>query len=165
MWFKQGISLDNSNFDMENYYSLVDVKLLLKRILDSYWNKLLCKFCITVRRFHARAQSSTCVTKCNNGRANSEISYTTDCLYNFRDRQKLNSACCNYVHFFHQPLISVTQKISFPKSTEQWWSNDAQIYNFYAHQPRWWWLQMKGLKKDLRNFVILDYWKCDYLEM
>ena len=26
MWFKQGISLDDSNFDMENYYSLVDVK-------------------------------------------------------------------------------------------------------------------------------------------
>ena len=35
-WFKQGISLDDSNFDMENYSSLVDVKLLLKRILDSY---------------------------------------------------------------------------------------------------------------------------------
>ena len=26
MWFKQGISLDDSNFDMENYSSLVDVK-------------------------------------------------------------------------------------------------------------------------------------------
>ena len=26
MWFKQRISLNNSNFDMENYYSLVDVK-------------------------------------------------------------------------------------------------------------------------------------------
>ena len=48
MWFKQGINLDDSNFDMENYPSLVDVKLLLKRILDSYWNKLFCKFCITV---------------------------------------------------------------------------------------------------------------------
>ena len=90
MWFKQGISLDDSNFDMENYSSLVNVKLLLKRILDSYWNKLLCKFCITVRRFHARVQSSTCATyeKCNNGRANSEIGYTTDCLYSFWDRQK-----------------------------------------------------------------------------
>ena len=90
MWFKQGISLDDSNFDMENYSSLVDVKLLLKRILDGYWNKLLCKFCITVRRFHARVQSSTCATyeKCNNGRANSEIGYTTDCLYSFWDRQK-----------------------------------------------------------------------------
>ena len=30
MWFKQEISLDDSNFDMENYSSLVDVKLLLK---------------------------------------------------------------------------------------------------------------------------------------
>ena len=26
MWFKQGISLDDSNFGMENYYSLVYVK-------------------------------------------------------------------------------------------------------------------------------------------
>ena len=26
MWFKHGISLDDSNFDMENYSSLVDVK-------------------------------------------------------------------------------------------------------------------------------------------
>ena len=90
MWFKEGISLDDSNFDMENYSSLVDVKLLLKRILDGYWNKLLCKFCITVRRFHAIVQSSPCATyeKCNNGRANSEIGYTTDCLYSFWERQK-----------------------------------------------------------------------------
>ena len=43
MWFKEGISLDDSNFDMENYSSLVDVKLLLKRILGGHWNKLLCK--------------------------------------------------------------------------------------------------------------------------
>ena len=90
MWFKQGISLDDSNFDMENYASLA-VKLLLKRILDGYWNKFLCKFCITVRRFNARVQSSTCATyeKCNNGRANSEIVYITDCLYRFWDRQKV----------------------------------------------------------------------------
>ena len=26
MWFKQGIRLNNSNFDMENYSFLVDVK-------------------------------------------------------------------------------------------------------------------------------------------
>ena len=90
MWFKQGISLDDWNFDMESYSSLVDVKLLLKRMLDSYWNKLLRKFCITVRRFNARVQSSTCATyeKCNNGRAKSEIGYTTDYLYSFWDRQK-----------------------------------------------------------------------------
>ena len=73
MWFKEGISLDDSNFDMENYSSLVDVKLLLKRILDGYWNKLLCKFWITVRP---------------NGRANSEIGYTNDRFYSFWDRQK-----------------------------------------------------------------------------
>ena len=36
MWFKQGISFDDSNFDMENCSSLVDMKLLLKRILDGY---------------------------------------------------------------------------------------------------------------------------------
>ena len=79
MWFKQGVSLDDINFDMENYFSLVDVKLLLERILGSYWNKLLFKFCITVRRAHARIQSSICATdeKCNNDRANSEIGYTT----------------------------------------------------------------------------------------
>ena len=90
MWFKQGISLDDSNFNMENYSSLVNVKLLLKRILDSYWNKFLCKFCITVRRSHGRVQGSTWAThkKCNDGRANSKMGYTTDCLYSFWDREK-----------------------------------------------------------------------------
>ena len=75
---------------MKNYSSLVDVKLLLKRILGSYWNKLVSKFCVTVYRFHARVQRSTCATyeKCNNGRVNSEIGYTTDCLYSFWNRQK-----------------------------------------------------------------------------
>ena len=109
MWLKQAKSLDDSNFDKENYSSLVDVKLLLKRILGSYWNKRLCKFCITIRRFHARVQSSTCPTyeKSNKGRANSEIRYTTDCLYNFETGRKLNSACCIYVHFSHQLLISI----------------------------------------------------------
>ena len=34
--WKKRINLDDSNFDMENYSSLVDVKLLLKRILDGY---------------------------------------------------------------------------------------------------------------------------------
>ena len=69
MWFKERISLDDSNFDMENYSSLVDVKLLLKRILDGYWNKLLLQFTA-------------------NGGANSEIGYTTDCFNSFWDRQK-----------------------------------------------------------------------------
>ena len=32
----------------------------------------------------------------------------------FETGRKLNSACCNYVHFCHQPLISVAQKTSFP---------------------------------------------------
>ena len=34
MWFKQGIRLDDSNFDMENYSCLIDVK---KK--DSFNNK------------------------------------------------------------------------------------------------------------------------------
>ena len=95
MWFKQGISLDDWNFDMENYYSLVDVKFLLKKILDSYWNKLLCKFCITIRHFHARVQSSTCTTyeKCNNGHANSGIGYTTTAFIALETGRKLNSVC------------------------------------------------------------------------
>ena len=103
MWFKQGISLVHSNFDMDNYSPLVDVKLLLKRILDSYWNKLLCKFCITVCCFHAKVQNSTCATyeKCNNGRANSEIGYTTDCLCSFWDRQKAEF-CMLYLCAFSQ---------------------------------------------------------------
>ena len=37
----------------------------------------------------------------------------------FETGRKLNSAYCNYVLFSHQPLISVVQKRSFPKSTEQ----------------------------------------------
>ena len=36
----------------------------------------------------------------------------------FEAGRKLNSVCCNYVHVSHQPLISVTQKRSFPKSTD-----------------------------------------------
>ena len=37
----------------------------------------------------------------------------------FETGRKLNSACCNYVNFSDEPLTSVTQKRSFPKSTEQ----------------------------------------------
>ena len=37
----------------------------------------------------------------------------------FETGRKLNSACCNYVNFSDEPLISVTQKRSFPKSTER----------------------------------------------
>ena len=108
--------MDDSNFGMENSSSLVNVKLLLKRILDSYWNKLLCKFCITVHRFHARAQSWTCATyeKCNNGRANSEIGYTTDCLYSFWDRQKADFCMLQLCAFF-PPVINFCRSISgFP---------------------------------------------------
>ena len=34
----------------------------------------------------------------------------------FEAGRKLNPACCNYVDFSNQPLISVAQKRSFPKS-------------------------------------------------
>ena len=37
----------------------------------------------------------------------------------FETGRKLNSAGCYYVHFSRQPLISVAQKRSFPKSAEQ----------------------------------------------
>ena len=106
--------MDDSYFDMENYSSLVDVKLLLKRILDSYWNKLVCKFCITVCRFHARVQSSTCVTyeECNNDRANSEISYTTDNYYSFWDRQKAEFCMLQLCAFFPPAINFCHSKFS-----------------------------------------------------
>ena len=118
MWFKQGISLDDSNFDMENYSSLVDVKLLSKRVPENYWNKLICKFCIIVRCVHARARSSTCATnqKCNNGPLTPKSVVQLTAFIAFETGRKLNPACCNYVDFSKQPLISVAQKRSFPKS-------------------------------------------------
>ena len=140
MWFKEGISLDDSNFDMKNYSSLVDVKLLLKRILDGYWNKLLCKFCITVRRFHARVQSSTCATyeKCNNGCANSEIGYTTDCLYSFWDRQKAEFCGLLLCAFFPPAINFCRSKEKF--SQVCWAIIVIQCKEFfYVHQRRWWW--------------------------
>ena len=97
------------------------MKLLLERILDSYWNKLLCKFCITVHRFHARVQSSVCAAykKCSYVPADSYSVKQLTVFIAFQTGRKLNSACCNYVHFSHQPLISVAQKRSFPKPTEK----------------------------------------------
>ena len=96
MWFKQGIILDDSNFDMENSPSLVDVELLLKRILDSYWNKLLCKFCITVRRFHAESKVQLAPPTKNVIMAvltpKSVIQLTA--FIAFEIGRKLNSVCC-----------------------------------------------------------------------
>ena len=118
MSFKQGISLDDSNFDMENYSYLVDVKLLLKRIPESYWNKLICKFCIIVRCVHARARSSTCSTyqKCNNGPLTPKSVVQLTALRAFETGRKLNPVCYHYVDFSNQPSISVAQERSFPKS-------------------------------------------------
>ena len=119
MWFKQGISLDDSNFDMDNSSSSVDVNLLLKRILDNYWNKLFYNFCITVCRFYARVQSWTCATyeKSNNGHANSEIGYTTDCLYSFWDREEC--------WFLHAVIICIfPPAINFCRSKEKF----SQVY-------------------------------------
>ena len=104
--------MDDSNFDMENS-SLVDVRLLWKRILDSYRNKLLCKFSITVRPFHARVQSSTCKNygKCNNCRLTKLVIQLTAFIA-FETSRKLNFVCCNHVHFSHQPLVmSLKRKV------------------------------------------------------
>ena len=114
MWFKEGISLDDSNFDMENYSSLVDVKLLLKRILDGYWNKLLCKKIIESKVQLAPPTKNVIMAVLT---PKSVIQLTA--FIAFETGRKLNSACCNYVHFSHQPSISVAQKRSFPKSTGQ----------------------------------------------
>ena len=118
MWFKQGISLDDSNFDLENYPSLADVKLLLKRILDSYWNKRLFKFSVTVCPLHDRVQSSTC-KKCNNGGGNSEIAYATDYLYSFWDRQKAEF-CMLWLCTFFPPAINFCR--SKEKFSQVYWA-------------------------------------------
>ena len=117
MWFKQGMSLDDLNFDMENSSSLVDVKLLLKRILDSYWNKRLFKFCVTVCRLQDRVQNSTC-KKCNGG-GNSEIGYATDCLYSFWDRQKAEF-CVPWLCTFFPPAINFCR--SEEKFSQVYWA-------------------------------------------
>ena len=128
MWHKQGKSLDDSNFDMENYYFLVDVKFL-----KSYWNKLLSNFCITVRRFRDRVQCSTCATyeKCNNGRANSEIGYTTDCLCSFWDSWILYAVFFCWYHCKHifgrkknrallTDLLKVNNNMFLPDNCHTW---------------------------------------------
>ena len=124
MWFKQGIrSLNNSNFDIENYSFLVDVKLVCKRILDSYWNKLLCKLCFVLEFATSMLESKVQLVPLTKNvimavlTPNSVIQLTTFIV--FVTGTKLNSVYCNYVHFCHQTLISVAQKRSFPKSTQQ----------------------------------------------
>ena len=37
----------------------------------------------------------------------------------FETGRKLNSVCCNYVHFFQPAIISVAEKRGFPQSNEQ----------------------------------------------
>ena len=117
MWFKQGIRLGDSNFDMENSSSLVDAKLLLKRLLDNYWNKLLYNFCITVCRFYARVQGSTCAT------SKKPIldwpCYTTDCLYSFWDRQK-TEFCMLWLCTFFPPAINFCS--SKEKFSQVYWA-------------------------------------------
>ena len=104
MWFKQGISLEDSNFDMENYFSLVDVKLLLKKILDSNWNKLLWKLLESKVQLAPPTKNVTT--------PKSVIKLTA--FIAFETGRKPSSACCNYVHFSHRPLISVAQREVFP---------------------------------------------------
>ena len=67
MWFKEGIILDDSNFEMENYSSLVDVKQLLTATEINFFVSFALQFAV-------------------NGRANFEIGYTTNWLYSFWDR-------------------------------------------------------------------------------
>ena len=150
-----------------------DVKLLLKQILDSYWNKLRCKFCITVRRFRARVQSSTCATyeKCNNDRR------LYDCLYSFWDRQKAEFCMLQLCAFF-PPAINfcrskdkfsqVYWEIIFTRCTDLLFlcaSTKVMMTLILNAISKTCWdfltktLQEKGLIKDSRNFAILDYWK------
>ena len=94
----------------------------------------------------------------------------------FGTGRKLSSACCNYVHFSHQPLISVAQKINFSSLLSNN-SHTMHIFIIFSASSKmmmtmitntmwktcWDFLtktsQEKGLIKDSRNFAILDYWK------
>ena len=89
MWFKEAISLNDSNFDMENYSSLVDVKLLLKRILDGYWNKLLCKKIIESKVQLAPPTKNVIMAVLT---PKSVIQLTA--FKAFETGRKLNSGCC-----------------------------------------------------------------------
>ena len=94
----------------------------------------------------------------------------------FGTGRKLSSACCNYVHFSHQPLTSVAQKINFSSLLSNN-SHTMLIFIIFSASSKmmmtmitntmwktcWDFLtktsQVKGLIKDSRNFAILDYWK------
>ena len=89
MWFKEGICLDDSNLDMENYSSSVDVKLLLKRILDGYWNKLLCKNIIEFKVQLAPPTKNVIMAVLT---PQSVIQLTA--FKAFETGRKLNSVCC-----------------------------------------------------------------------
>ena len=81
--------LYDSNLDMENYSSLVDVKLLLKRILDGYWNKLLCKKIIESKVQLAPPTKNVIMAVLT---PKSVIQLTA--FIAFETGRKLNSVCC-----------------------------------------------------------------------
>ena len=106
---------------MENYFSFVNVKLLLKRILGSTEINLFLSSVLQLATsmLESKVQFAppkknvimTVLTPKSVIQLTAFIAFETD--------KKLNSACCSYVHFSHQPLISIAQKRSFPKSTKQ----------------------------------------------
>ena len=88
-----------------------------KRILDSYWNKLLSKFCIAVGLFHARVQSLTwtiyekCIMAVLTPKS---VTIQLTAFKAFKTDRKLNSVSCNFVHFSHQPLVLSLKREFFP---------------------------------------------------
>ena len=114
MWFKQGISLVHSNFDMDNYSPLVDVKLLLKRILDSYWNNFFVSFVLqfAAPMLDSKVQLAPPTKNVIMAVLTPKWVIQLTAFIDFETGRKLNSAFCNYVHFFHQPFCHSKEKFS-----------------------------------------------------
>ena len=81
--------MEDSNFDMENYSSLVDMKLLLKRMLDGHRNKLLRKKIIESKVQLAQPMKNTIMAVLT---PKSVIQLTA--FKAFETGRKLNSVCC-----------------------------------------------------------------------
>ena len=164
--------MDDSNFDMENYSSLVDV--------DSCWNELLLKFCITVRpsMLESKVQLARTMKKCNNGRANSESVMQLTAFTAFETGRKLNSVCCNYVNFSHQPLFLSLKREVFPSLLSKdshtmhrfiifMRTNQDQIFdgdiNYQCYVKNLLRFFNNNIAREMidnsRNFAMLDCWK------
>ena len=81
--------MEDSNFDMENYSSLVDMKLLLKRMLDGHRNKLLRKKIIESKVQLAQPMKNIIMAVLT---PKSVIQLTA--FKAFETGRKLNSVCC-----------------------------------------------------------------------